>query len=250
MALTAREVIVCEWMNTASREGPSVPAYVARPLGGDSFPGVVLLHHVAGLDRGTRECAYRIATHGYVVVVPDLHATDAPGLAREEAAARVKSFGGVADSTMLSDVAGAKETLHAFGNWSGQAALLGFCSGGRQAYVAAATLTFDATVVCYGSRIVAAHDDLNERRPVSPLSMTEKLACPVLLIFGETDRNPSPAHAAAIESELVSCEKEYELETYRGAGHAFLDAYRDTYSALNAKPAWDRIFAFLGSRLR
>jgi carboxymethylenebutenolidase len=246
--LNPREVVIAEWMNTTG-EGPSVPAYVARPVGRGSFPGVILLHHIAGLDQGTRECAYRIATHGYIVVAPDLHATDAPGLPLEEAAARVKSLGGVADATMLSDVSGAQQTLRVFSNWNGRVGLLGFCSGGRQAYVAAATLTFDAAVICYGTRIVAAPEDLTERRPVSALSMTEKIQCPVRLIFGEKDPISPPAHAAAIESELVRFRKEYELEVYRDAGHAFLDAYRDTYSAVNAKLAWERIFAFLDARL-
>jgi carboxymethylenebutenolidase len=242
-------VIVGEWMKTPRSDGRPVVAYVARPLGG-SFPGVVLLHHRGGLDKGTRESAYRLASEGYVVVAPDLHAIDAPGLNCEEAAARVQSLGGVADSTMLSIVASGQGLLNTFSSWSGKGALLGFCSGGRQAYVAAAALSFDAAVVCYGGRIVTTAADLNERHPVSPLSMTEKIKCPVLLIFGEKDKNPSPEHAAVIESELRRLRKEYETATYSGAGHAFLDPYRDTYSAVNAMPAWDRIFAFLTTRLR
>jgi carboxymethylenebutenolidase len=246
--MTRSEVIAGEWMNTPRAGGHSVPTYVARPLGG-SFPGVVLLHHRGGLDQGTRECAYRIATQGHIVVTPDLHAIDAAGLSCRAAAAHVQSLGGVADSTMLAIVASGQQMLSAFSGWSGRSAVLGFCSGGRQAYVAAAALAFDAAVVCYGGRIVATADDLSERHPVSPLSMTDKVGCPVLMISGERDKNPSPEQAAVIKSELLRLRKECELTIYPGAGHAFLDAYRDTYSAVNARPAWDRIFGFLGTRL-
>lgn len=246
--LTPSDVVVAEWMNSPQADGRSEAAYVVRPLGG-TFPGVVLLHHRDGLDQGTRECAFRVANHGNIVIVPNLHAIDAPGLPCEEAAVRVRSIGGVADSTALAAAAGARDLLSTLAGWNGKAALVGFCSGGRQAYVAAATLPFDAAVVCYGGRIVASPDDLNERRPVSPLSMTEKISCPILLIFGDRDRNPSPEHAVAIEAELRRFHKDYEIATYRRAGHAFLDAYRDTYSAINAKPAWDRIAAFLTARL-
>ena len=75
---------------------------------------------------------------------------------------------------------------------SGKVAVMGFCSGGRHAYLAACTVPgFDAVVDCWGGNVIV--DDpkmLNAKRPVAPIDLTEKLNIPLIGLFGNDDQQP------------------------------------------------------------
>ncbi len=53
--------------------GDPIPAYLARPLGGGPYPGIVVIHHMPGWDEATWEIVRRFAAHGYVAISPHLH---------------------------------------------------------------------------------------------------------------------------------------------------------------------------------
>ncbi len=122
------------------------------------------------------------------------------------------------DAQCIGDVAGAMKYLRSLPYSSGKIGVIGYCSGGRQSYIVACNLPFDAAVDCYGGRVVAAPDELTDRQPVSPIDMTPNLSCPLLGLFGADDGNPSPEMMAQIEEALKANGKEYEFHTYEGAG--------------------------------
>ena len=76
----------------------------------------------------------------------------------------------------LGDVAGSMEFLRAQPYANGKVGVIGFCSGGRHAYLAACTLPrIDAAVDCWGGNVIV--DDpkqLNAKRPVAPIDLTEQ----------------------------------------------------------------------------
>jgi carboxymethylenebutenolidase len=241
--------ILAEMVRVSSSNGLHVPAYFARPLGPGPFPGIVLLHHLAGLDEGSVELVRTFAAHGYLTIAPYLHQREVPDTTSENAADIIKSVGGPSDESVVADAAGAIGFLELQATWNGNQGVVGYCSGGRQAYICAASLDFDAAVVCYGGRIVARPEDLTPRRPKAALDMTEDLRCPILGIFGADDQNPSPEQVLRIEQELKLHAKPYEFHSYENAGHAFFDVNRDTYRPIAVKSAWPTIFNFLSSRL-
>ena len=104
------------------------------------------------------------------------------------------------DAQCIGDVAGAMKYLQSLPYSSGKVGVIGYCSGGRQSYIVACNLPFDAAVDCYGGRVVATPDELTERQPVPPIDMTPNLSCPLLGLFGADDRNPSPEMVAQIEA--------------------------------------------------
>jgi carboxymethylenebutenolidase len=63
--------------------GDSVQAYLARPEGDTPRGGVVIIHHLPGFDRATREIVRRFATLGYDACCPNLYWREAPGVAPE-----------------------------------------------------------------------------------------------------------------------------------------------------------------------
>jgi carboxymethylenebutenolidase len=128
--------------------------------------------------------------------------------------------------------------------------VIGYCSGGRQAYVVACSLDFDAAVDCYGGRVVATPDDLTPARPISPIDRTPDLRCPLLGLFGEEDSNPSPEQTAAIEDALRANNKTYEFHTFENAGHAFFSVDRPNYRVDAAREGWKLIWDFFGRSLK
>src|ERR687886_585804 len=107
----------------------------------------------------------------------------------DDVAARARAGGGVADEQVVGDVAGAMHFLRAQPYANGKVGVIGFCSGGRHTFLVACRLPdVDAAVDCWGGGVIV--DDpsqLNEKRPVAPVDLTPKLACPLLGIFGNED---------------------------------------------------------------
>ena len=78
---------------------------------------------------------------------------------------------------------------------------------------------------------------------------TPSLSCPLLGLFGEDDKYPSPAQVAELEEALKAAGKTYEFHSYPGAGHAFFSVNRPAYRAEAANDGWQQIFAFYGKYL-
>src|SRR5437588_525466 len=75
--------------------------------------------------------------------------------------------------------------LKALPTSNGKVGIIGTCSGGRHSYLTACRVKgFDAVVNCWGGGVVAAADQLNDKRPVAPVDLTKDLSCPVLGLFG------------------------------------------------------------------
>jgi carboxymethylenebutenolidase len=112
-------------------------AYYAHPTNAGPHPGVVVIHHMPGWDEWTCKVARKFAHHGYATIAPSLYFRVGDG-ADDAVVARAREAGGVADDPMLGDVTGAIDFLRSQPHASGKVGVIGFCSGGRQAYLAAA----------------------------------------------------------------------------------------------------------------
>jgi carboxymethylenebutenolidase len=163
----------------------------------------------------------------------------------------VRAAGGVADAQVVGDVAGAMDYLRAQPNANGKIGVIGFCSGGRHTYLAACTLPgIDAAVDCWGGNVIVDNPkDLNAKRPVAPIDLTEKLSCPLLGIFGNDDANPTADQVNRTETVLKKLGKNYEFHRYDGAGHAFFNNARDAYRPEQAMDGWQKVFAFFNRYL-
>jgi carboxymethylenebutenolidase len=128
--------------------------------------------------------------------------------------------------------------------------VIGFCSGGRQAYMVACKLDLDAAVDCWGGRVIAKPEELNERQPVAVIDMTPSMQCPLLGIFGNDDVNPAPDQVNRTEAVLRDLGKDYEFHRYDGAGHGFFATDRPGYRAEQAVDGWTKVFAFFERTLK
>jgi carboxymethylenebutenolidase len=239
-----------ETVTFRGHKGDQGEAYYARPLRAGRFPGIVVIHHLPGWDEWIMEVVRKFAHHGFAAISPHLYFREGPG-SPDDIGARVRAAGGVADAQVVGDVAGAMAYLRGEPNASGRIGVIGFCSGGRHAYLAACTLSgFDAVVDCWGGNVVVDNPkDLNEKRPIAPIDLTEKLGCPLLGIFGNDDANPTAEQVNRTEAVLMRLGKTYEFHRYDGAGHAFFNSTRDAYRPEQAMDGWRKVLDFLHRRL-
>ena len=86
---------------------------------------------------------------------------------------------------------------------SGKIGVFGTCSGGRQAFLAGCRLKgFDAVIDCWGGRVVQSKEELTPSQPVAPIDYTKDLSCPILGLFGNEDKAPTPEQVNTHEAEL------------------------------------------------
>jgi len=229
--------------------GDEIHAYVTRPTGDGPSPGIVAVHHLPGWDEFYREFSDRLARHGYTVISPDLYCRFGHGTP-DDIAATVRSQGGVADDSVVADCAAALAWLKALPSSNGKVGIIGSCSGGRHALLAASRVPgFDAVVDLWGGGVIAAQDELSPSRPVAPIDYTADLAAPLLGIFGNDDSHPSPAQVDLHEAELERHGKAYDFYRYDGAGHGFFYYHWPIYRPEQAMDGWEKVFTFFGSHL-
>ena len=244
------DAIIAESIMISGHGGDTIEAYSARPLEpGKQVGGVVVIHHMPGYDAGTKEIARTFAVHGYNAMLPNLYHREAPGASPDDAAAAARAGGGVPDERLVGDVGGAAEFLKSLPTSNGKVGVIGYCSGGRQSFLAAVSLPLEAAVDCYGAFVVG---DPPAGMPlkVGPIvDKTPDLSCPLLGLFGAEDKYPSPSEVAELESALKAAGKTYEFHSYEGAGHAFFSVNRPAYRPEAAVDGWQKIFTFFGKYL-
>ncbi len=242
-------VVMTEEVAFPGHEGDWIEGFWARPVGGDTHGSVVVIHHMPGYDQETKEIVYRFARHGYSALMPNLYFREAPNASPDDAAAIARSKGGVPDERLVGDVGGARQFLLSQPSSNGKAGVIGYCSGGRQCFLAACSLKFDAAVDCYGAFVVRTPPSDFPLNVKGILSLAPQLSCPVLGLFGGDDKFPSPDEVAELEAELTRLNKPHDFHSYEGAGHAFFSTGRPSYRPEAAADGWEKIFAFFGKEL-
>lgn len=211
---------------------PSSNGYLAKPKTAGNYPGIVMIHENRGLRPEIKATADNLAREGYTVLAVDM-------------------LGGVAE-----DQVGAKELTSKFNQETGtknmQAAVkylkdsgvtkagsLGWCYGGKQSVVLATSgEKLDATVVYYGGGMATSVDQL---KPIS---------WPVLGVFGDEDKNPSPDQVKVFKDSLNTLGIQNEIYSYPKVGHAFANPSGANYAPEPTADAWSKTLTFLNKNLK
>jgi len=232
-------------VTTVAGTSPGLRAVVALPHGDGPWPAVVLLHEAWGVDDEMRKQVDKVASLGYLAVMPDLFS--AGGFRRcITATMRAMSSGrGVA----YADIEAAREFAATHPQSTGVVGVLGFCMGGGFALMTANT-GFAAASVNYGML-------------PSDLAQRVEDSCPVVASYGAKDVTLRGA-AAKLEEAYTSAGVIHDVKEYPNAGHVFLNDKLNgpkflgpLVRVLNFGPdheaaadAWQRIDAFFGEHLR
>ena len=229
-AITAERLAYAEVDNELVYGHFVFPSDMIEPL-----PAVIMIHEWWGLNDNVRAMAERLAAEGFIVLAVDLFGGDVattPGAARELMMNAVENSNSVTSNleqaySFVTDTAGAPRV-----------ASLGWCFGGGWSLNTALLFPkdLDAAVIYYGQ----VTD--NEAR-LAPLEV------PILGLFGSEDRGIKLESVRRFEETLERLGKDYEIQVYEGAGHAFANPSGNNFNADYAEDAWRRTLAFLSSHL-
>ena len=215
-------------------------AWLARP---PSAPGtgVVVLMEAFGLTPWLRGVCERFARAGYLALAPDLYHGDEFGYGdRDAARARAARL---EDDAAMADVAASIDALVAEGARGDGIAAIGFCMGGRLAFLANAMHghRLAAAVSFYGGGIApsapGARRMLVDRIP--------DLVAPQLLVYGAKDASIAADEHGRVAQALTAANRRYTLAVLPDAGHGFANEDRDSFQAEPAAAAWRIAFGFL-----
>ena len=223
------DALMAETIRFAGHGGDLIEGYLARPLGPGPYGSVVVIHHMPGYDAETKEITRTFAAHGYLALCPNLYYREAPGASPDDAAAAAY--------------------LRAMPVSNGKAGVIGYCSGGRQSFLAACSLPLDAAVDCYGAFVVGSPPEGMPLKVGPIVHLAKDLSCPLLGLFGDDDSYPSPDQVAELDKALNEAGKAHEFHGYEGAGHAFFNVNRPSYRPEAAMDGWQKIWDFYGQYL-
>jgi carboxymethylenebutenolidase len=215
--------------------GSSFTAYLALPASGHG-PGLVLCQEIFGVNATMKAIADRYAEEGYVVVVPDLFWRLSPGIEltdqgedMQKALGYYQQFN---EETGVADVAATIDTLRSSTWCTGKVGVLGFCLGGKLAYLAAARTDADVAVGYYGVGIEQALDAVGQ------------IQCPLLLHIAANDMFCAPEAQQAIVSAMAD-RPGIKAYVYPDVDHAFAREGGDHFHAPSAQAAYTRTLGIL-----
>ena len=222
-----------KYVNVKAADGGSFRAYVAKPAIG-SGPGLVLCQEIFGVNKHIRDLADNYAEEGYSVIAPDLFWRLKPGIELSGTEADVPEgftyYQKFDVRKSIDDIAAAVKALRAMPECKGKVGAVGFCLGGKLAYLAAAHAGVDCAVAYYGVGIEAS------------LEEADNIRVPIVMHFAGADKFVPPEAVAKIRSTF-SMRKEAEIYVYPGVDHAFNNPGRASYDKPAAMMAHSRTIA-------
>src|SRR5262245_36702842 len=131
-------------------DGGEFKAYLATPPGGKG-PGIVLLQEIFGVNAVMRDWADGFAARGFTAICPDLFWRQQPGVqvtdrTEEEWQRAYKLYQGLDEAKAVEDAAATMAFLRRHPACTGKVGAVGFCLGGKLAYLLAARHDPDASV--------------------------------------------------------------------------------------------------------
>lgn len=218
---------------------PGFAGYLALPPAGRG-PGIVLFQEIFGVNEHIRGVAEQYAADGFVVLAPDVFWRQAPrvelgyeGEERSRAIQLMQAY--AAGPAVLPDIAASVAALRSRPELDGKVGTIGYCMGGRLAYLAAATTDVDAAVPFYGGGI---HGQLDRAAAIR---------CPMQFHYAGHDDNIPPSAVESVRQAMAG--KPAEFHVYADAHHGFNCWARASYHAPSAALAHGRTLAFLAPLL-
>ncbi|WP_322103771.1 dienelactone hydrolase family protein [Paraburkholderia sp. J41] len=217
----------------------SFGAYVAAPRGGKG-PGIVIVQEIFGVNEHIRDVVEQYALDGYVAIAPDVFWRTAPRVELEYAGADrdrgIELLQKTDVNLAVQDIGATAEALRKLPECAGKVAAVGYCFGGRLAYLAAAQGFVDAGVAYYGGGIQ------------NQLDLASKVTVPMLFHYAENDHG-IPLDAVGQVQASFAGRPNAEFHLYPNAEHGFNCSMRASYNQNAAALAHGRTLSFLAERL-
>lgn len=223
------------WLPIADAFG----GHLALPPAGRG-PGLLLWQEIFGVNEHIRAVAEQYALAGFVVLAPDAFWRTAPrvslGYEAEDRQRGIALMGAMTPESTDADLRAALAALRAHPAVDGaRIGAVGYCLGGRLAYLTAATGQTDAAVAYYGGGIQ------------SMLDRAGGLRGGIQFHYAGQDDHIPPEAVERVRAAVSG--KDAEVHVYPGSRHGFNCWARGTYHPGSAALALGRSLAFLAQRL-
>jgi len=227
-----------EDLELEAADGNRFAAFLATP--DEPTPtGIVILPDVRGLYRFYEELALRFAERAYAALAFDYFGRTAGTAKRGDDFEYMPHVDAVTGEQIQLDTRSAVTHLRALGCTS--IFTVGFCMGGRQSWLAAASEHGLAAAVGFYGRPGTGRDG-----SPGPIDRIDQIDCPILALQAGADRNITAEDNAEFERALSGAGIEHELVTYDGAPHSFFDRKQPEFADAS-DDAWRRTLAFVDS---
>jgi carboxymethylenebutenolidase len=210
-----------------AHEGTRFAAFAALP-DETSDDGVVILPDVRGLYRFYEELALRFAERGYTAIAIDYFGRTAGVEKRGDDFEYRPHVDQTTPEGVQADVAAAVARLRELGCKS--IFTVGFCFGGRNSWLAAASGHGLAGAIGFYGR--------------PPMDAAARMEAPILALQAGADQKISAEDNAAFDEALTEAGVEHEVVTYEGAPHSFFDRKQEDFQEASTD-AWTRVLAFI-----
>mgnify|MGYP001219432728 CR=1 FL=1 len=226
----------------AKDESGTFKAYVSRPNGDGPHPCLVVLQEIFGINQVMRDICDEMAEQGYIAICPDLFWRIEPGIeltdkTEEEWEKAFELFKAFDAGKGMEDIQSTLNQARKLDGTNGKAGTIGFCLGGKLAYLSATRTDTNCSVGYYGV-------DLG-----SHLDEAKNISNPLLLhIAGQDQFTPEEEKNTVMEG-LKPYDLVYQYE-YPEQDHAFARPGGEHYDAQAAKKANDRTAKFLETYLK
>jgi carboxymethylenebutenolidase len=213
----------------------SFNAYLARsdrPNGA----GIIVLQEIFGVNANMRAVADAFSAVGFNAIVPDLFWRQQPDVDLDPATDRERAtelMKGLDTELAVADALVAADYLRTLDGANGKVGAVGYCLGGKLAFLLAMKPEIDAAVSYYGVAIQARLDQIDEVR------------CPLLLHLAEDDHLCPPEAQEAIERAAAGHADGIHVMRHPGVGHAFARLNSQAYVKASAEAADTATFALL-----
>lgn len=216
-------------------------AYVARPKA-ETAPAVVVIQEIFGVNQVMRDITDGLASEGYLAICPDLFWRIEPGIditdqSEAEWKRAFELFNAFDVDLGVKDIKATIAAIRADAGCNGKVGAVGYCLGGKLAFLTATRTDVDAAVSYYGVGLEAQ------------VGEAEKLTRPLLMHIAEEDQFV-PKEAQAIIVQALKDHPQVEIHTYAGRDHAFARVGGEHYNEADAKLANGRTQQFFERTLR
>lgn len=215
-------------------------AYVAKPAKAPAAV-IIVIQEIFGINKELREKCDDLAKLGYIAVAPDLFWRIQPGISLVDSIPEQleRAFGLFGEFDIKKGMDDLKATLKAsrdIDGGNGKVGCVGYCLGGKLAYMMAVQTDVDASVSYYG---VGLQDMLDDGK---------KIKKPLLLHIAEEDQFVPPEAQDKIIAAFEDHDNVYTY-SYEGVNHAFARKPGINYNEQAATLANQRTKDFLQQNL-
>jgi carboxymethylenebutenolidase len=225
----------------AVSDGTKMTLHWAGPADNRSGPGMLVLQEAFGVNSHIRDIVTRFAGLGFWAAAPELFHRTAKhfeGSYTDFSAVR-PHMEALSQATLEADCRATHDWLESQSKViPGKIAAIGFCLGGRTAFIANAALPLRAAISFYGGGIAP---DL--------LPLATKQHGPLLLIWGGMDQHNLAVKTRAVADALTQARKSHVHVEFSDGDHGFFCDERKQYNPTAATEAWALCLAFLKNRL-